>query len=120
MTEYIVLLTGDERTWEQASAEERAAIFAQHDEFSRLLSERGHTITAGAELTRARTGKVVRRTPDGGVAITDGPYVESVEQLGGFYVVDSDDLDDLLQICAVLATVEEGVEVRAAVEYDAG
>lgn len=112
MTEYVVLLTGDEATWEAAGPEERAQIYARHGEFSRLLEERGHRVTGGAELAHSRTAKVVRRSAED-VVVTDGPYVESVEQLGGFYVVESDDLDDLLQICAVLADAEDGVEVRA-------
>ncbi|TYL51396.1 transcription initiation protein [Nocardioides sp. BGMRC 2183] len=118
MTEYIVLLNGDEAVWEAASAEERAAVFARHEEFSRLLAERGHTITGGAELTHSRTARTVRRTAAGEVVVTDGPYAEAAEQLGGYYVVRSDDLDDLLEVCALLADVEGGVEVRAAIEYD--
>jgi hypothetical protein len=117
MTEYVVLLPGDESAWERAGAEERTATYARHEEFSQLLEKRGHRITGGAELTHSRTAKVVRRTPDGGHAVTDGPYAEAVEQLSGYYVVESDDLDDLLEICAVLASVEEGVEVRATVDH---
>ncbi|MFJ9316675.1 YciI family protein [Pimelobacter simplex] len=120
MTTYVVLLTGDERTWEDASPEERASMYARHDEFSRLLEERGHQVTGGAELAHSRTAKVVRKAVGDGEAITvtDGPYVESVEQVGGFYVVESDDLDDLLEVCGVLASLEDGVEVRATVAHD--
>ncbi|GAA3668955.1 YciI family protein [Nocardioides ginsengisoli] len=118
MTTYVVLLTGDESRWAAATDEERAAMYAQHAEFSRLLEERGHKATGGAELTRAATARIVRRGADGTVAVTEGPYVESVEQLGGFYSVESDDLDDLLEICAVLAQPGgAGVEVRAAVDH---
>jgi len=115
MTEYVVLLPGDESRWEAAGDEERAATYARHAEFARLLAERGHRVSGGSELTHSRTARVVRRTPDGAHAVTDGPYAETVEQLTGFYLVESDDLDDLLEVCAVLASVEEGVEVRAAV-----
>ena len=118
MTEYIVLLSGDEKAWEEASAEKRAEVFGRHEEFSRLLTERGHTITGGAELVHSRTAKSVRRGADGATVVTDGPYAEAAEQLGGYYVVRSDDLDDLLDIYAILADAEGGIEVRAAVEYD--
>jgi hypothetical protein len=117
MTDYVVLLPGDESRWEAASEEEKAATYEKHGEFSRLLEERGHRVTGGSELTHSRTAKVVRRTPDGGHVVTDGPYAEAVEQLSGFYLVESDDLDDLLEVCAILASVEEGVEVRAAVDH---
>lgn len=112
MTEYVVLLPGNESTWESASEEDRAATYARHGEFARMLAERGHVITGGAELTHSRTAKVVRR--DGsGISVTDGPYAETVEQLTGFYVVASDDLDDLLQVCGILADGDGAVEVRA-------
>lgn len=117
MTEYVVLLPGDESRWEAASAEERAATYARHAEFSRLLEERGHRVTGGSELTHSRTARVVRRTPDGGHTVTDGPYTEAVEQLSGFYVVESDDLDDLLRVCGVLADGDGAVEVRPTVVH---
>jgi hypothetical protein len=117
MTEYVVLLPGNEDAWAAASPEQQAAVYAQHSEFARLLEERGHRVTGGSELTHSRTARVVRRTPDGGHAVTDGPYAEAAEQLTGFYVVESDDVDDLLEICAVLASVEEGVEVRTTVDH---
>ena len=111
MTTYVVLLPGDEATWENTTEEHRSAVYAKHGEFARLLAERGHKVTGGAELTHSRTAKVVRA--DG--TVTDGPYAETVEQLTGFYIVDSDDLDDLLEISALLAGPEGPVEVRAAV-----
>lgn len=117
MTEYVVLLPGDESTWETASADYRAAVFARHEEFSRLLAERGHVVTGGAELTHSREAKQVRRGPDGSITVTDGPYAETVEQLSGFYVVQSDDLDDLMALCGILAGDDGVVEVRAAVDH---
>ena len=116
-TTYAVLLPGDESVWEAAGPEERAATYARHEEFSRLLEERGHSIVGGAELTHSRTAKVVRAGADGPV-VSDGPYAETVEQLSGFYLVRSDDLDDLLEICALLAGADGGVEVRATVEHE--
>ena len=114
MTTYVVLLPGDEDAWESASQEHRSAMYAKHGEFARLLTERGHTITGGAELAHSREARVVRRSADGS-SVTEGPYAETVEQLTGFYVVDSDDLEDLLEVVAILADAEGAVEVRAAV-----
>ena len=114
MTTYVVLLPGDEATWEAASEEQRSAVYAKHGEFARMLGERGHTITGGAELTHSRETKVVRRT-DSGIAVTDGPYAETVEQLTGYYVVETDDLEDLLEVCGILADGDGPVEVRAAI-----
>ena len=118
MTTYVVLLPGDETAWENASPEEQAAVFAKHEEFSQALAERGHTVTGGEELTHSRTTRKVARNHDGSLLVTDGPYAETVEQLSGFYVVESDDVDDLIQVCAILAEPGSApVEVRAAVDH---
>ncbi|SKC51266.1 YciI family protein [Krasilnikoviella flava] len=125
MTTYVVLLPGVEDAWERASAEERAAVYARHEEFARMLAERGHRVTGGAELTHSRTTKQVSRDAAGRVVVTDGPFAETAEQLSGFYLVESDDLDDLLQVSAVLAGSSDGgadgvVEVRAVVDHPGG
>lgn len=111
-TTYVVLLPGDEDAWEASSDEERAAVFARHEEFSTALAARGHTVTGGAELTHSREAKQLRRV-DGELVVTDGPYAETVEQLSGFYVVESDDVDDLVQCAAMLVDGDGAVEVRA-------
>ena len=85
MTEYVVLLPGNEAAWEAATEQERAEMYAQHGEFARLLAERGHRVTGGNELTHSREARVVRRN-GAGVTVTDGPYAETTEQLTGFYV----------------------------------
>jgi hypothetical protein len=116
MAEYVILLPGDETAWEQTPAEQKAAMYARHEEFARTLAARGHKITGGAELTHSRNTKQVRRGADSTVMITDGPYAETAEQLTGFYVVQSDDLDDLLQVCGILARAEGVIEVRGCVD----
>ena len=113
-TTYAVLLPGDEKTWVDASAEERSRVYARHGEFARLLEERGHTMTGGAELAHSSQAKVLRGTLDQ-VSVTDGPYAETVEQLTGFYLVQTDDLDDLLNLCGLLSEGEP-IEVRACVD----
>jgi len=115
MSQYVVLLPGDEAEWEAAPEERRQATYAQHHEFAQLLEKRGHRVTGGAELAHSRETKLLRTTADGTQTVTDGPFAETVEQLTGFYGVESDDLDDLLKICGLLAN-GEAVEVRAAVD----
>lgn len=110
-TTYAVLLPGDERPWAQADDETRARVYARHEEFARLLHERGHRVVGGAELAPSSTARTVRGER-GSVTVTEGPYAETVEQLTGFYLVASDDLDDLLDLCGLL-TGDDAVEVRA-------
>lgn len=116
MTEYAILLPGDEAVWAAATPEEQAAMYARHNEFAQALESRGHKIVGGAELTHSSGARVVRAT-GGGHTVTEGPYAESVEQLGGLYLVSSDDLDDLTEIAKILATGEGGVEIRACVDH---
>ena len=112
MTEYVVLLPGDEAEWEAAPEERRQATYSQHREFAQLLEERGHRVTGGAELAHSRETKLLRTDADGTQTVTDGPFAETVEQLTGFYLIDSPDLDDLLEVCKVLGKGEGVIEVR--------
>ncbi len=114
MTTYVVLLPGDESAWESATEEYQAAVFARHEAFSAALAERGHRVTGGAELTHSRETRQVRHV-GGELTVTNGPYAETVEQLSGFYVVESDDLDDLVECVGILADGGGTIEVRAAV-----
>ena len=116
MTEYVVLIPGNEATWDGASPEDKQAMYAKHQEFSELLAERGHKITGGHELTRSNTAHIVSGSRDA-ITVTEGPYAESVEQLTGFYLVQSDDLDDLLKVVGVLAEAGGQLEVRACVDH---
>ena len=109
-TDYAVLLPGNEDAWAAADAEERAAVYGLHEEFMKLLVERGHQVIGGAELAHSREAKSVRGRR-GAITVTDGPYAESVEQLTGFYLVRTDDLDDLLDLCGVIAG-DDVIEVR--------
>ena len=76
------------------------------------LAERGHRITGGAELRRASEARTIA---PGATTVTDGPWAETREQVGGFYIVESDDLDDLLDCCRILAATGDAVEVRQCV-----
>jgi hypothetical protein len=111
MTDYIVLIPGNEAQWADADEAERERVYGLHQKFAAALAERGHTVTGGAELLPSSEARIVRAGA-GGLAITDGPYAESVEQLSGFYTIRSDDLDDLLQVGGILADGESGLEVR--------
>ena len=105
MTRYMVLIPDNEDAWEASSAEEKAAMYARHREFAELLAERGHKVTAGAELTRSNTAHIVSGTRDD-VVVTQGPYAEAAEQLTGFYLIESDDLEP--EVTETLEAVHRG------------
>lgn len=116
MTEYVVLIVGDaDRWWSQMTEEQRKEGYAVHDRFSEELMKRGHQITGGAELHHEREARTI---PPGGGTPTDGPYLEITEQVGGFYVVRTEDVDDLLDVCQLLAQQGDAIEVRQVVEAE--
>jgi hypothetical protein len=78
--------------------------------YNRMLMSGGHWI-AGASLTPSETATTVRLGGDA-PRISDGPYAETKEVLGGFYVVAADDLDEALRLAAAIPAPGSVVEVR--------
>ncbi|HET8600967.1 MAG TPA: YciI family protein [Segeticoccus sp.] len=115
MTRYAILIPTGEDRWAGASVEEKKQGYADHGEFARLLAERGHTMVGGAELTPSKETKVVRGSLDD-VSVTEGPFAEAAEHLTGFYLVETNDPEDLLQVCGRLAQREQVLEVRRCVD----
>lgn len=97
---YVVLLMGDGevKPWGEMSEQEKEVVFQQFEDFDTACSEaRGVQILAAEALGSADTATVVR-TRGGRRTITDGPYAEAVEQLGGVYVIETPNLDVLLDL----------------------
>lgn len=111
MTDYILLIPGDEAAWDARPQSDRDAVLDRHREFSEALAERGHQVKAGAELSPSHEAKVITGDRDS-VVVTDGPYTESAEQLTGFYLIETGDLDDLTRCVGILAEGEKGLELR--------
>ena len=115
MTEYVVLIVGDaDRWWTTMDVDKRKAGYAEYARFAEELAKRGHKVIGGAELHATSEGL---RIPRGGGAVTEGPFAEVTEQVGGFYQVETDDLEDLLNIAGILAEGGGHVEVRACVDH---
>ena len=114
MTEYTVLIVGDaDRWWTSMSLKERQDGYAEYTRFGEELGKRGHKIVGGAELHQSSEARSI---PAGGGPVTDGPFTETAEQVGGYYQVETDDLDDLLDCCQIIAAVGDGIEVRRCVD----
>ena len=114
MTEYVVLILGDaDRWWSTMSMQERQDGNAEYERLGRELAERGHKVTGGAELHRSAETITIR---PGGETVTDGPFAESAEQVGGFYQVETDDVDDLVECFKIIARLGDGIEVRRTVQ----
>ncbi|WP_051427665.1 YciI family protein [Arthrobacter sp. H20] len=117
-TEYIILLHDNELDWQEATAGQRAETYGRHTEFSRRCAEDGHRVTGGAELQPSTTATILR---GGSVGITDGPYTETVEQLGGFYLVETDNRGTLAKLVnELLADTAGPAEIRATMRPSEG
>lgn len=93
-TEYAVLIHAPEDGTPAMRPDLAEEIMAQHEEFSRRVEAEGHRISGGVELEAAGTATLVRP----GVGTTEGPFTELAEQIGGIYLVVSDDLPGLVTI----------------------
>jgi len=117
MTQYLLSVWMVEGVEPYATKEEMEQAFADVDKFNQEIQASGHWVFAGG-LHPANTATVVRAgTSAGGevssVTTTDGPFAETKEQLGGFWVIEAKDLDEALAIAARGSAACKGaVEVR--------
>lgn len=106
--QYMLLIYGDEAAWDARSQVEKDAVFEEHNQFAHRVEELGGTITGGGELQPTGTATTVR-----GDLVTDGPFLETREAFGGFYIIEAEDLDQILAIAKHCpASPEGGVEIR--------
>jgi hypothetical protein len=115
MTRYVVLVAYAAGEWESASESVRQRYFDAHHAFERYVDANGRRISS-APLAGADTATTIRHV-DGTVTVTDGPFVESVEQVGGYYDVELPDLDHALAAGRLLPSAY-AVEIRPVVAIE--
>ena len=108
---YLLMIYADERAYEAMSEDERHELYAAYDVLMKDMAEKGQSL-AGDELAPTSTATTVR-VRDGERLVTDGPFAETKEQLGGYFLIDVDDLDAAIDIAARIPSVHAGsIEVR--------
>jgi hypothetical protein len=108
---YLALIYGDASRWETMSAEDREAVYARYNAFSEE-GRRAGVVLGGAELAPTRDATTVR-VRDAETLVTDGPYAEVKEALGGYYLLECPSFDEALDWAARIPGAEHGaVEVR--------
>jgi len=110
MARYVFLIYGDEAQMANATPEQWQQMMDAHNAWGHSVHEAGATIVAGEALQPTPTATAVRGGLSGSAVVTDGPFAESKEALGGFYLVDAPDLDLALKLAKTLPA--DGVEVR--------
>ena len=109
--QYILLIYGDESAWGSASPEEQAKNMQEWVDYTQFLKDKGYHI-AGDALHPTSDATTVR-VRDGKTITTDGPFAETKEQLGGYYLIEARDLNDAIQVAGRIPGARFGcVEVR--------
>jgi hypothetical protein len=113
---YVLLLQNaeeDRERWNTLSPDEAQAVrAAEIPRWESLMAENGHLLRGGHELDDPETAKTVRNR-DGERIVTDGPYAETKEQVGGYFLIEVDDLDAAIAFAAKVPVSERAsVEIR--------
>jgi hypothetical protein len=114
MSKYLILIYEAEAPYETATPELFREITQEHDTFSAQVEQHGVTILGGEALQPTGTATSVR----GGSEVTDGPFVETKEALGGYYLIEAPDLDAALAVGKLCPARFGGVEVRPVMTFD--
>jgi hypothetical protein len=116
---YMLTLIGEEDDWQSQSPEDMEKTMAAWTAFEEELKE-ANAMVAGEALEPSSTANTVRLTGDGERLTTDGPFAETKEQIGGFYVLECETLDEAVAWARKVPLQGEGaIEVRPVVDLSA-
>jgi len=96
--------------WEKLTADEQEALMAKHAAFDEACVARAGVEILGAEALADGSTATTLRTRGGEMTITDGPFAEAAEQIGGYYLLDAPDLDTVIELCRVLPAYD--IDIR--------
>lgn len=117
MAKYLVLIYGDERQWAAMPAQERRRLDEGH---RGLVAAAGAAVLDSGELEPASVATTLRADTSGSLTTTDGPFLETKEAVGGYYLVEARDLDEVMGMAALLyeaSAGHSGVEIRPLVDH---
>ena len=114
---YALLIYASEQDWANQSEEESQAVNQEYMAFTKDIIDRG--LMKGGEALQPTSTATTVRVRDGETLTTDGPFAETKDQLGGFYLVDCRDLDEAIEVAAGIPDARRGsIEVRPIMEID--
>lgn len=113
---YVMLIYSDETIEARRSPAENEANMAGYYAFTNEVRERGNFLDGDA--LQATTTATTVRVHNGKTVATDGPFAETKEQLGGYYILECKDLDEAIELAAKIPAAKEGsVEIRPILEF---
>jgi hypothetical protein len=115
--QYLLLIYGNESRWDKHDEAERGKILQEFGEFTNSIAKTGH-LRGGNELDTTSKATTVR-VRDGKRLVTDGPFAETKEQLGGYYLIEAKNLDEAIGIAARIPSARWGsIEVRPIIPHE--
>jgi hypothetical protein len=115
--QYLLLIYGNERYFSKMSQAEQDKILQEYMAFSNSIAGSGH-LRGGNELDRTSKATTVR-VREGKSVVTDGPFAETKEQLGGYYLVEAKDIGEANALAARIPSARWGsIEVRPIIPHD--
>ena len=112
--QYLLLIHDDESQWSTMSDDERNELYAGYGAFTNDLRDSGALV--GANQLQPTTTATTVRVRDGETLTTDGPFAETKERLGGYYLIEVESLDEAIEWAAKIPTARTGtIEVRPVV-----
>ena len=112
----LALIYGNEEKWAALTPAESEAVYDKHRAFAAVAAAK---LVTGAELASTSAATTVR-VREGQTVVTDGPFAETKEVLGGFYLLDCDSLEEAAELASRLAEAETGaIELRVGREEEA-
>jgi hypothetical protein len=114
---YMMLIAGDEEQWASRGEDETRELYARIGAFWSAETAAGR-IVDGDELEPVATATTVRIATDGSTSVTDGPFIEGKEAVGGYAILEVDDLDAALSVAAKWPVPGGVLEIRPIVQRD--
>jgi len=113
MAQYLILIYENEGSYATASPEVFNEVMQAHNRFAEQVVEQGGKLLGGNALQGTNTATTIRTD-----VVTDGPFVETKEALGGYYLIEANDLDQALAIGKLCPARFGGVEVRPIMHFE--
>ena len=115
MGQYVVLIYEDEKGWSEGDPAVIEEGMKAHNQFA---VDAGEKLRGGQALQPTSTATTIHKDGSGGFAVTDGPFVETKEALGGFYLIEAADLDEAIALAKKVPAPFGGVEVRPVMVFE--
>jgi hypothetical protein len=115
MAQYLVLIYEDETQYMTATPELLGEVMVAHNAFAESA---GDALKGGNALQPTPTATTIRPGPGGELSVTDGPFAETKEALGGYYLIEAADLDEAIAVAKQVPARFGGIEVRPIMVFD--